>query len=126
MKTLKPIPNLTTTVEPAAVKYWTVQDYHRMSEMGFLAPDERTELINGQILLMASKGTPHVLALRLLSKSLDALLLDRSFFVQSPVLSKHFFGWDRMALYLKKAFSLWNSSLFRFFSSLASVFRVSR
>jgi Uma2 family endonuclease len=70
MKTPKPIPNLTLTVEPTAVKYWTVQDYHRMSEMGFLAPDERTELINGQIVLMASKGTPHVTSLHLLANEL--------------------------------------------------------
>jgi Uma2 family endonuclease len=87
MQTLKPMPNLTLTVEPAAVKYWTVQDYHRMSEMGVLTPDERTELINGQIVLMASKGTPHVLALRLLSRALDALLANQPFFVstQDPI-----------------------------------------
>jgi Uma2 family endonuclease len=70
MKTLKPIPNLTLTVEPTAVKYWTVQDYHRMSEMGFLTPEERTELINGQIVLMASKGAPHVTSLHLLANEL--------------------------------------------------------
>ena len=52
------------------MKYWTVQDYHRMSEIGFLAPDERTELINGQILLMAAKGTPHVTSLHLLANEL--------------------------------------------------------
>jgi Uma2 family endonuclease len=87
MQTLKPMPNLTLTVEPAAVKYWTVQDYHRMSEMGVLTPDERTELINGQIVVMASKGTPHVLALRLLSRALDALLANQPFFVstQDPI-----------------------------------------
>jgi Uma2 family endonuclease len=70
MKTLKPIPPLTLAVEPAAVKYWTVQDYHRMGEMGILAPDERTELINGQIVLMAAKGTPHVTSLCLLANEL--------------------------------------------------------
>jgi Uma2 family endonuclease len=87
MQTLKPMPNLTLTVEPAAVKYWTVQDYHRMSEMGVLTPDERTELINGQIVIMASKGTPHVLSLRLLSRALDALLENQQFFVstQDPI-----------------------------------------
>jgi Uma2 family endonuclease len=41
-----------------------------MSEIGFLAPDERTELINGQILLMASKGIPHVTSLHLLANEL--------------------------------------------------------
>jgi Uma2 family endonuclease len=70
MTTLKPIPNLSSTVEPMAVKSWTVSDYHRMSEMGILAPDERTELINGQIVLMASKGTPHVTSLHLLANAL--------------------------------------------------------
>jgi Uma2 family endonuclease len=87
MQTLKPMPNLTLAVDPAAVKSWTVQDYHRMSEMGVLTPDERTELINGQIVIMASKGTPHVLALRLLSRSLDALLANQPFFVstQDPI-----------------------------------------
>jgi Uma2 family endonuclease len=87
MNTLKPLPNLTITVEPTAIKYWTVQNYHQMSEMGILAPDERTELINGQIVLMASKGTAHVLALRLLSKALDALLVDQPYFVitQDPI-----------------------------------------
>ncbi|MGB8701574.1 MAG: Uma2 family endonuclease [Thermosynechococcaceae cyanobacterium] len=87
MKPLKSVPNLTLTVEPTAVKYWTVADYHRMSEMGILTPDERTELINGQIVLMAAKGTPHVLTLRLLSRALDTLLADQPFFVstQDPI-----------------------------------------
>lgn len=58
-----------------------------MSELGILAPNERTELINGQIVLMAAKGTPHVLALRLLAKVLDALLNESSVFVstQDPI-----------------------------------------
>jgi Uma2 family endonuclease len=87
MNTLKSIPNLTLAVEPATVKYWTVQDYHRMSELGILAADERTELINGQIVLMAAKGTPHVLALRLLAKALDALFNELPVFIstQDPI-----------------------------------------
>jgi Uma2 family endonuclease len=87
MKTLNSVPNLALTVEPTAVKYWTVTDYHRMNEMEILSPNERTELINGQIVLMTAKGTPHVLALRLLSRALDTLLADQSFFVstQDPI-----------------------------------------
>lgn len=46
-----------------ALKRWTVETYHRMSELGILDPEERTELIAGQIMLMAAKGTPHVTAL---------------------------------------------------------------
>jgi len=41
MQTLKPMPNLTLAVDPTTVKRWTVQDYHRMSEMGILANGNR-------------------------------------------------------------------------------------
>lgn len=58
-----------------------------MSELGILDPNERTELVAGQITLMAAKGTPHVLSLRLLSRKLDELLADQSVFVstQDPI-----------------------------------------
>lgn len=41
-----------------------------MSELGILDPNERTELIAGQITLMAAKGTPHVTSLHLLANAL--------------------------------------------------------
>ena len=55
---------------PSLLKRWSVQDYHRMSELGLLNPDERTELIAGHITLMAAKGTPHVTSLYLLANTL--------------------------------------------------------
>lgn len=65
---------ITTAPEPITtldnLKSWTVQDYHRMSEMGILDPNERTELIAGQITLMVAKGTPHVITLQLLASGL--------------------------------------------------------
>ena len=39
---------------PANLKYWTVQEYHRMSDLGILDPSQRTELIAGQIVLMTA------------------------------------------------------------------------
>jgi Uma2 family endonuclease len=80
-------PDLTTTLKPSYFKRWTVQDYHRMSEFGILKANERTELIDGQIVLMAAKGTSHVLALRLLASVLEDLLADQSVFVstQDPI-----------------------------------------
>ncbi len=60
------------------LKSWTVQEYHRMSELGILNPDERTELIAGQIILMVAKETPHVLTLRLLAHELEALLISQA------------------------------------------------
>jgi Uma2 family endonuclease len=85
MAVLNPIQNL--TLEPNALRRWTVEDYHRMGEFGILHADERTELIAGQVLFMAAKGTPHVTALRLLAIALDALLADLAFFAstQDPI-----------------------------------------
>ncbi len=71
MSTLKTLPNLSFRPEPSTVKYWTVDDYHRMAELGFLRSGERTELIAGQILLMVAKGTPHVTSLHLLGNTLE-------------------------------------------------------
>lgn len=64
------LPNPTFTLESTSLKRWSVQDYHRMSELGLLDPDERTELIAGHITLMAAKGTPHVTSLYLLANML--------------------------------------------------------
>ncbi|MDY6782976.1 MAG: Uma2 family endonuclease [Cyanobacteriota bacterium] len=81
------LPNFIATPELSSLKRWTVKDYHRMSELGLLDPNERTELISGQILLMSPKGTPHVTALRLLATTFDALLEQRDAFVstQDPI-----------------------------------------
>ena len=77
----------TITLEPSSLKRWTVQDYHCMSELGILDPNERTELIAGQITLMAAKGTHHATALRLLATALDELFAAQSVFVstQDPI-----------------------------------------
>jgi Uma2 family endonuclease len=77
------LPSFTLTPELTSLKRWTVQDYHRMSELGILDPNERTELISGQVTLMAAKGTSHVTALRLLAMTLDALLPKQDVFVST-------------------------------------------
>ena len=74
-------------VESQTLKQWSVSTYHRMSELGILASDERTELIAGHITVMAAKGTPHVTALRLLATQFDAYLSNLPFFAstQDPI-----------------------------------------
>ena len=80
MTTLKTLPDLhdlpSTVIESSStnLKYWTVQDYYRMSDLGILDPNERTELIAGQIVLMTAKGTPHVITLQLLARNLQEQL----------------------------------------------------
>ena len=76
-----------TLLTPQTLKQWSVEDYHKLSEFGLLAPDERTELISGQIVIMAAKGTLHVIALQLLALQLDDFLRNQPYLVrtQDPI-----------------------------------------
>lgn len=57
----------------------SVQDYHHMIEAGIFGPEERIELITGQLMPMAAKGAPHRAAVtrarRLLEQHLGARVL---------------------------------------------------
>jgi Uma2 family endonuclease len=68
------------------IRLFTVQDYHQMIESGILDEDDRVELLAGQIVKMASKGTAHGAAItrttRLLDNRLSGLVLVR---LQDPV-----------------------------------------
>jgi len=48
----------------------TVDEYYRMAEVGVLAPDDRTELIEGEIIDMAPIGVDHAEVVRRLNKRL--------------------------------------------------------
>lgn len=60
-----------------AVRRLSVQDYHQMSESGILQPDERVELLEGQIIQMAAKGTAHSAAVTRIERLLRNCLGDR-------------------------------------------------
>ncbi len=65
---------------------FTVEEYHRMADLGILNPDERVELIAGQIIAMAAKLPTHCAAVkradRLLRSRLGEGVLLR---LQSPI-----------------------------------------
>jgi len=65
------------------IKCWNVEDYQKLREFGILDSDERTELLAGQIVTMASQGRPHVIAVQLLALQLDEFLRDKPYLVRA-------------------------------------------
>jgi len=64
----------------------TVQEYHLMAEIGILDEDERVELLAGQIVKMAAKGTAHGAAVKRTEKLLENRLGNRVLVrLQDPV-----------------------------------------
>ncbi len=65
---------------------FTVEDYHRLADLGFLGPDLRTELLEGEIIEMATVREPHAECVDLLAarfiRGLDPAIRVR---VQNPV-----------------------------------------
>ncbi|UBF25866.1 Uma2 family endonuclease [Kovacikia minuta CCNUW1] len=70
----------------ATTKRFTLDEYHRLIELGFFKPDDRIELIRGELIQMASKGTAHEVCLTRLLRELPILLGDRATLrCQSPI-----------------------------------------
>ncbi|CBN59022.1 MULTISPECIES: Uma2 family endonuclease [Kamptonema] len=60
------------------VKRFTLSEYHRLGELGFFGPNERVELIRGEIIQMPTKNTPHSVCNSLLVEELIILLGKRA------------------------------------------------
>lgn len=71
----------------ANIRRFTVEDYHWLTEKGFFAEDDRVELIRGQVVQMAAKGTAHEVCLnRLLKVLIKGFADDRAIVrCQSPI-----------------------------------------
>ncbi|MEG4487318.1 Uma2 family endonuclease [Microcoleus sp. D2_18a_B4] len=68
------------------IRLLTVQEYHRMAEIGIFEEDERVELLAGQIVKMAAKGTAHSAAVTRTEKLLENRLGERVLVrLQDPV-----------------------------------------
>ncbi|MBD1811558.1 Uma2 family endonuclease [Microcoleus vaginatus DQ-U2] len=59
-------------------KRFSIAEYHRLGEQGFFAPDERVELIRGELILKAAKGRLHSVCNSLLVEELILLLARRA------------------------------------------------
>lgn len=55
---------------PAQVRRWTREEYYRMVEAGILRPDDRVELVDGEILTLAPQTSVHATAVRLVQEAL--------------------------------------------------------
>ena len=66
---------------------FTVDEYYALAEAGILAPDERVELLDGEIITMAAIGNRHIFCRRWLNKELVIAIGDLAVVdVQIPVL----------------------------------------
>lgn len=59
-------------------KRFTIEEYHRLIDLGFLTENDRVELIRGEIMQMAAKGTPHTNCCRDLLEELAGWLAGRA------------------------------------------------
>ena len=59
-------------------KRFTLLDYHRLIELGFLTESDRVELIRGELMQMVAKGTPHTVCNTSLVYEMTMLLQRRA------------------------------------------------
>ncbi len=59
-------------------KHFTLAEYHRLIELGFLTEADRVELIRGELVEMAAKGTLHSVCTTKLVRALDRLVGDHT------------------------------------------------
>jgi Uma2 family endonuclease len=66
-----------STPSPPGTPYrFTVDEYLRMAETGLIAPDVRTELVDGQVVVMSPKNLPHIYTKNTLRRWLERALAD--------------------------------------------------
>ena len=65
---------------------FTVEDYYRMAEAGILTPDDRVELLDGEIAEMTPIGSRHAACVDRLTRLLTQAIGDRAIVrVQNPI-----------------------------------------
>ena len=76
-----------TNVAGSPTRYrFTVKDYHRMAEARVLAPDDRVELIDGEVYAMAPIGSRHAACVKRLAELFHTAVRHRAIVsVQDPI-----------------------------------------
>jgi Uma2 family endonuclease len=65
---------------------FTVEDYYCLAEIGMIGPDERTELLDGEVVFQMPINSPHAGCVKRLNRILGRQLQDRAILgVQDPV-----------------------------------------
>jgi Uma2 family endonuclease len=62
----------------AISKRFTLDEYHRLADLGFFDDCDRVELIRGEIIQMIAKGTPHSVCGTRLNREMTKLIGDRA------------------------------------------------
>ena len=75
------------TEETLVRRKFNVDEYYRMAEVGILSPDERTELLEGEIIVMAAIGSKHAFCVRGFNKAFAPLMVTNrvEVTIQDPV-----------------------------------------
>ncbi len=76
---------LQTSSAPTKRRF-SVEEYHRLTELGILGPHERVELIRGELIQLVAKGVAHETCIRRLLRHLPLLLQSEATLqCQSPI-----------------------------------------
>jgi Uma2 family endonuclease len=68
-------------------RHFTLEEYHRLGDLGFFGEEERVELIRGEIIQMPTKKPPHSVCNTLLWQELYKLIGGRAILrVQEPII----------------------------------------
>ncbi len=59
-------------------KQFSIEEYHQLLELGFFKEDDRIELVRGDLIQMAAKGTKHIFCCQELSRILHNLIAQQA------------------------------------------------
>ena len=62
------------TVLPSRIRRFTIEEYNRLTEIGFFTPDDRVELLDGLLVTKMAQNPPHAATLDILEGLLPPLL----------------------------------------------------